>query len=228
MKVHANAPLGPKGRQTMVGRVVDDGWSPVRAGEAAGVSEKTCRKWVARYLAEGPDGLAWTVPRRRTRFRIATSDELVELIALLRRLPADDRRRDRRCVWRWRSRRSRRCCSGSAWASSVASSRPSHRTATSAAIPGELIHIDVKKLGVITEGVGHRISGKRDSQNANRRARRRGAPKGWEFVHVCVDDATRLGLRRGPRRRESHDRGRVSQASPRVLRALRHHRRAGE
>ena len=57
--------------------------------------------------------------------------------------------------------------------------------------PGELIHVDVKKLGVIT-GVGHRISGRRDSQNATRRARRRGAPKGWEFVRVCVDDATRL------------------------------------
>jgi transposase InsO family protein len=57
--------------------------------------------------------------------------------------------------------------------------------------PGELLHIDIKKLGVIT-GVGHRITGRRDSQNANRRARRRGAPKGWEFVHVCVDDATRL------------------------------------
>ena len=57
MKVHANAPLGPKGRQTLVGRVVDDGWSPARAAEAAGVSEKTCRKWVARYLAEGPEGL---------------------------------------------------------------------------------------------------------------------------------------------------------------------------
>ena len=41
-------------------------------------------------------------------------------------------------------------------------------------------------------GAGHRITGRRDSQNANRRARRRGAPKGWEFVHVCVDDATRL------------------------------------
>ena len=57
MKVHANAPLGPKGRQTMVLRVVDDGWAPAAAGEAAGVSEKTCRKWVARYLAEGPEGL---------------------------------------------------------------------------------------------------------------------------------------------------------------------------
>ncbi len=56
---------------------------------------------------------------------------------------------------------------------------------------GELLHVDVKKLGRIA-GVGHRISGRRESQNANRRARRRGAPTGWEFVHVCVDDATRL------------------------------------
>src|SRR6202012_2000133 len=47
------------------------------------------------------------------------------------------------------------------------------------------------QLGVIT-GIGHRISGQRQSQNATRRARRRGAPKGWEYVHVCVDDATRL------------------------------------
>jgi transposase InsO family protein len=57
--------------------------------------------------------------------------------------------------------------------------------------PGELLHVDVKKLGVIA-GAGHRVTGQRQSQLANRRARRRGAPKGWEFVHVCVDDATRL------------------------------------
>jgi hypothetical protein len=57
--------------------------------------------------------------------------------------------------------------------------------------PGELLHVDVKKLGVIS-GVGHRVSGKRQSQTANRRARRRGAPKAGEYVHVCVDDATRL------------------------------------
>ena len=56
---------------------------------------------------------------------------------------------------------------------------------------GELLHVDVKKLGKIT-GAGHRVTGQRSSQTANRRARRRGAPKGWEFVHVCVDDATRL------------------------------------
>jgi transposase InsO family protein len=59
------------------------------------------------------------------------------------------------------------------------------------AVAGELIHIDVKKLGVIN-GAGHRVSGRRASQNANRRAMRRGGPKGWEYVHVAIDDATRL------------------------------------
>ena len=48
MKVHANAPLGPKGRLTMVGRVLERGWSLAEAAEAAGVSERTCSKWVRR------------------------------------------------------------------------------------------------------------------------------------------------------------------------------------
>jgi hypothetical protein len=51
--------------------------------------------------------------------------------------------------------------------------------------PGQLVHVDVKKLGRIT-GAGHRMTGQRQSQAANRRR------TGWEFVHVCVDDATRL------------------------------------
>ena len=53
MKVHANAPLGPKGRLTMVLRVLERGWSLAQAAAAAGVSERTCSKWVARYRAEG-------------------------------------------------------------------------------------------------------------------------------------------------------------------------------
>ena len=57
MKVHANAPLGPKGRATMVLRVVEQGWSLAEAAEAAGVSERTCSKWVARYRVEGEPGL---------------------------------------------------------------------------------------------------------------------------------------------------------------------------
>ncbi len=93
MKVHANAPLGPKGRLTMVLRVVEHGWSLTQAAAAAGVSERTCRKWVERYRVEREAGLLdrssapRSVPHR-------TPDELVEVIVMLRRLP-DDRGRDR-------------------------------------------------------------------------------------------------------------------------------------
>src|SRR4051795_8612232 len=77
MKVHANAPLGPKGRLTMVGRVLERGWSLAAAAEAAGVSERTCSKWVARYRIDGEAGLVDrssapnSIPHR-------TPDELVE------------------------------------------------------------------------------------------------------------------------------------------------------
>ncbi len=57
MKIHANAPFGPKGRLTMVRRVTEQGWSLTEAASAAGVSERTCRKWVRRYRSEGEAGL---------------------------------------------------------------------------------------------------------------------------------------------------------------------------
>ena len=85
MKVHANAPLGPKGREVMVLRVVERGWSVAEAAAAAGVSDRTCSKWVARYRADGAAGLLdrssapGTIPHR-------TPDELVEVIVTLRRL----------------------------------------------------------------------------------------------------------------------------------------------
>src|SRR4051794_21226876 len=85
MKIHANAPLGPKGRERMVLRVLEQGWSLATAAEAAGVSERTCSKWVARYRQAGPAGLLdrssapRVVPHR-------TPEELVIAIAALRRL----------------------------------------------------------------------------------------------------------------------------------------------
>ena len=57
MKLHANAPLGPKGRLIMVKRVTEEGRSFMEAAEAAGMSERRCREWVRRYLAEGEAGL---------------------------------------------------------------------------------------------------------------------------------------------------------------------------
>src|SRR4051794_14348639 len=85
MKVHANASLGPKRRLTMVLRVLEQGWSLAEAAEAAGVSERTCSKWVARYRVEGEAGLLdrslapRLVPHR-------TPEDRVAAIAALRRL----------------------------------------------------------------------------------------------------------------------------------------------
>jgi transposase InsO family protein len=189
MKVHANAPLGPKGRLTMVGRVVEQGWSLAAAAAAAGVSERTCSKWLARYRAEGEAGLLdrssapRSVPHR-------TPDELVEVIVLLRRL-------------RMTGAEIAFCLSmalstvsavllrvGLGKLSRLEPPEPPNRYERRR--PGELLHIDVKKLGGIT-GVGHRITGQRQTFNATRRqARRTGQRAGWQFVHVCVDDATRL------------------------------------
>jgi transposase InsO family protein/transposase-like protein len=188
MKVHANAPLGPKGRLRMVCRVVDEGWSVTEAAAAAGVSDRTCRKWVGRYLSEGEAGLVdrssapASIPHR-------TPDELVEVVVMLRRLRMTAAE-IAFCLGMALSTVSAVLLRvGLGKLSRLEPPEPANRYECRR--PGELLHIDIKRLGVIT-GVGHRITGRRDSQNANRRARRRGAPKGWEFVHVCVDDATRL------------------------------------
>ena len=85
MRVHANAPLGPKGRETMVLRVLEQGWSRSQAASAAGVSDRTCSKWLRRYLADGRAGLVdrssapRSIPHR-------TPADRVELITVLRRL----------------------------------------------------------------------------------------------------------------------------------------------
>jgi transposase InsO family protein len=188
MKVHANAPLGPKGRLTMVLRVLELGWSLTQAAAAAGVSERTCRKWVARYRNEGEAGLLdrssapKSIPHR-------TPDELVEVIVLLRRLRMTGAEIAFCLAMALSTVSAVLLRVGLGKLSRLEPPEPPNRYERRH--PGELLHIDVKKLGVIT-GAGHRITGTRESQNANRRARRSGAPKGWEFVHVCVDDATRL------------------------------------
>src|SRR5690348_115636 len=85
MKLHANAPLGPKGRAVMVRRVLEEGIALTEAAEAAGVSARTARKWVARYRLEGEAGLndRSSAPRR---VHNATPPERVEAIAALRRV----------------------------------------------------------------------------------------------------------------------------------------------
>jgi transposase InsO family protein/transposase-like protein len=188
MMLHGNAALSLNQRRRMVRRVVEQGWSITKAAEAAEVSDRTCSKWVARYRSDGETGLLdhssapVSIPHR-------TPQERVGVIVCLRRLRMTGAE-IALCLGMALSTVSAVLLRvGLGKLSRLEPPEPPNRYERRQA--GELLHVDVKKLGVIT-GTGHRITGRRDSQNANRRARRRGAPKGWEFVHVCVDDATRL------------------------------------
>ncbi len=180
MKIHANAPFGPKGRLTMVGRVIEQGWSLTEAAEAAGVSERTCSKWVARYRAEGEAGL---VDRSSAPKTVAnrTEEGRIEAIAALRRLRMTGAE-IAECLGMALSTVSGILADiGLGKLSRLGPPEPPNRYERKR--PGELIHIDIKKLVRIEGGAGHRMTGKRTTHA-------RGA--GWEFVHVCVDDATRL------------------------------------
>jgi transposase len=220
MQLHANAALSLNQRRRMVGRVVGQGWSLTKAAEAAEVSERTCAKWVRRYRAQGDAGLRdrssapHQIPHR-------TPEDRVEVLELLRRL-------------RMTSSEIAECLGMALSTVSAVLKRiglgklsrldplePPNRYERRQA--GELLHIDVKKLGRIN-GAGWRVTGNRASQNANRRARRKGGPAGWEFVHVCVDDATRLAYA------EVLDDEKATTAiallRPGLLRRPRHHRAA--
>src|SRR3954451_7008598 len=190
MKVHANAPLGPKRRLTMVLRVLERGWSLAEAAEAAGVSERTCSKWVWRYRIEGEPGLhdrssaPRSIPHR-------TPEELVEAIAALRRL-------------RMTGALIAFCLAMALSTVSAVLQRiglgklsrlepPEPPNRYERRHPGELVHVDVKKLGRIRGGAGHRVTGRRHyKQTRTDKDGHRRETTGWEFVHVCVDDATRL------------------------------------
>jgi transposase InsO family protein len=188
MKVHANAPLGPKGRLTMVRRVVDERWSLTQAAEAAGVSDRTCSKWVARYRAEGAAGLLdrssapGSIPHR-------TPDELVEVIVVLRRLRMTGAEIAFCLAMALSTVSAVLARVGLGKLSRLEPPEPPNRYERRHA--GELLHVDVKKLGRIPAGrAGHRVHGQRRLQRSPVKDGKRTV--GWEFVHVCVDDATRL------------------------------------
>jgi transposase InsO family protein len=186
MKLHANAALSLNQRRRMVGRVVGQGWSLTKAAEAAEVSERTCAKWVARYRARGEAGLLDRssapkhIPHR-------TPAERVEVIELLRRLRMTGAE-IAECLGMALSTVSavlKRVGLGKL--SRLEPLEPPNRYERRQA--GELLHIDVKKLGKIgPKGPGHRVTGHRH-YNQRKHGKR---AVGWEFVHVCVDDATRL------------------------------------
>src|SRR5215218_6268722 len=189
MKVHANAPLGPKGRKLMVLRVIEQGWSVTEAAEAAGVSDRTCSKWIARYRAEGEAGLLdrssapKSIPHR-------TPEQLVEIVVALRKLRMTGAE-IAFCLGMALSTVSAVLLRvGLGKRSRLEPPEPPNRYERRHA--GELLHVDVKKLGRIRVA-GHRVTGKRSQRRTTYTPDgRRIGDAGWEFVHIAIDDCTRL------------------------------------
>ncbi len=189
MKLHANAALTLRQRRRMVQMVVEEGCSIGRAAAEFKTSEKTCSKWVARYREASEAGL---LDRSSACLVLAnrTPERRIEAIAALRRL-------------RFTGPEIAECLGMPVSTVSGILTRigmgrlgrlgmePAERYERER--PGELIHIDVKKLGRIQAGAGHRMTGRKHytPRLMDAAGRRRGTA-GWDYVHVAVDDATRL------------------------------------
>ena len=180
---HPNAPLTVVGRRLLCSRVTKGDWTVTAAAHAAGVSRQTAYKWLRRFRVHGESGLRDRSSRpARVRPRISARD-----IARI-----------------WRRRRLREGPLAISWNTGIASSTvyavlrrngqgrlhdmdrqekvPGARYEHAA--PGDLLHIDVKKLGRLGDGGGWRFGGRADKQ------RNRGG--GFDFVHVAIDDHSRL------------------------------------
>jgi transposase InsO family protein len=185
MKLHANARTCPKSRKLLVSRIEEEGWSLTVAAEAAGVSERTAAKWRARWRAEGDAGLLdrSSAPRSRPTQLPADRLKAIEALRRLRMTAAEIAEvlgMALSTVSRWLAR------IGLGKRSRLNPPEPANRYERSR--PGELIHVDIKKLGRILRP-GHRVTGNRRDRFTDARGY---GIAGWEFVHVCVDDATRL------------------------------------
>lgn len=181
MDIHNNALLTPRGRALMVTHVIKRGFSYRKTAKAFGVDPRTVRRWVQRYLAEGPAGLSdrSSRPRRQPR---RTPLQLVRQIKALRQrrwamvriasFVGVSRATVGRVLQRLGLNRLR----------SLDPVQPPQRYEHEQ--PGDLLHLDIKKLARFRHP-GHRVTGVRakDSLGA-----------GWEFVHVAIDDRSRVAF----------------------------------
>ncbi len=188
MKLHANAALSLKGRRELCRRVLAGERTLSEAADAAEVSVRCARKWVGRYRSEGELGLLdrssapCSIPHR-------TSEERVQVIAALRRLrfSGPEIAEVLGMALSTVSGILTRIGMGKLGRLGLEPARRYER-----ARPGELIHIDVKKLGRILRP-GHRVTGPRTAtQRTYTPDGRRIGDAGWEYVHIAVDDCSRL------------------------------------
>ena len=190
MQCHANARLSPIGRRLLIDRIEVQGWRVAEAAEASGISERTARKWLARFRAEGESGLLDRSSAPKT-VANKTPARTVEAIAALRRLRMSSpeiaevlgRPLSTVCAVLKRLGMGRLGRLGL---------EPARRYEHQ--LPGAMIHIDVKKLGRIQGGAGKRITGGSSHYTGSYtdlNGKRRGKA-GWDYVHIAIDDATRL------------------------------------
>jgi transposase InsO family protein len=191
---HGNARLTVHGRKLIVDRH-RAGWPQAHIAAAMGISRKCVRTWIARYASEGEAGLADRSSRPHTsptRTAVEVEDRIVELRGRERRGPAwlgAELGVPARTVSRVLVRRGQPRLSALDPMTGEAI-RSSKQTATryERSRPGELVHMDVKKLGRIPDGGGWRAHGRA----AGRTSRDRAARIGYDYVHSLVDDHSRL------------------------------------
>jgi transposase InsO family protein len=182
---HRNARLTHFGRLLLVQRITELGWPPAQAAESLGVSRATAYKWLARYRQHGPAGLADRSSRPHRRPHALTPAQVRRVLAARRR----HRQGPHRLAWRLGMPRS--TIYGVLARHHM--SRLAHTDRASGVViryqrehPGELVHIDVKKLGRIPDGGGHRAHG--------RAAASRGRGIGYDYIHSAVDDRSRVAF----------------------------------
>jgi transposase InsO family protein len=185
MNVHKNARLTPKGRGELVWRVLFGGETVTAIAAAYGTTSKTVSKWVDRYQAEGLAGIQDRSSRPH-RLRKPTPAEVRSRIIELRRqrLPGEQIANETGVSPATVSRVLQAV--GLSRIKDLEPAEPVRRYQREH--PGELIHIDIKKLGRF-DRTGHRVTGKRTGNASSRGS-------GWEFVHVCIDDASRVAFSR--------------------------------
>jgi transposase InsO family protein len=190
MKLHRNAALSWQARRRLALRVVDQGWTLSAAAKTAGVSVRCARKWVSRYRLEGERGLydRSSAPRRVAN---RTASERVDVILALRRLRftaaeiADTLGMALSTVSGILTR------SGMGRLGRIGL-EPAVRYERSR--PGELVHVDVKKLARIQGGAGWRMRGGVQHYNptfTDEHGHKR-KTVGFEYVHIAIDDHSRL------------------------------------
>jgi transposase InsO family protein len=190
MRLHGNAALSWSGRRRLAERVVDEGWTLTRAAAAAGVSARCARKWICRFRSEGELGLRdrSSAPRCVAN---RTAPERVEAIVTLRRLRFTAAEIAETLGMALSTVSGIRTRAGLGRLGRLGL-EPAVRYERSR--PGELLHVDVKKLGRIQGGAGWRVRGGPQHSNptftdAAGKIRR---TVGWEYVHIAIDDYSRL------------------------------------